>query len=687
MRSWALAVLAAVLFAAPAAAQTPAPTVFSFDDADPLWLYPPTLVAHAPRCDLPISLNYPTGPHSAPSSLFAPCLPTLRLTFDVPQLSVELFARTPNGSATELVVTAHTVTGPVTVTVPDPDPETWKPVVVAGLGPIDYVDLRAPGADIGVDDLAISPSPQPDTSVVTGPPARTESRQATFTFGANRPDIAGWHCALDDAALAPCTSPVTYEGLAERPHTFRVAAVDAYGAVDPSPAEHSWTVLGPPPDTAIDTGTTPAVSGGTVTLDFPPPGPGVAGYECSLDGGAFSACTPPFVATGLAPGQHMIDVRAVDADGRPDPTPQRWTFDVPAQRSIIGTPFTETDLDRDRIPDSQEILPLGNVPPVAGVRTLAALISGTVYVKLPSRTLLQSRLPGFVPLKGTAALPVGTIVDARRGRLSLQAAADGRPLGDPRRRVGRSTLADAIFQIRQARLRRPALKARPIATSLVLASDPTASIGCRKQPPAKGAVRTLAATASEGLFRVSGGASRAESRNAAWRTTDRCTGTVTTVTRGVLRLYDKVRKRNVLVRAGSRYVARVRLFQGPEGMASAVEDVGDVGVADALRLAEQPDRLAVRLGLALEHLAHVRVARVVVLQKHPALLIAAGIDHGLDERAPDRARAPQHPPALEVLLEPGEAAGHDVGTGEDGARVRRELHVAQDGSRVGVQLA
>ena len=115
-------------------------------------------------------------------------------------------------------------------------------------------------------------------------------------------------------------------------------------------------------------------------------------------------------------------MRAVDADGRADPTPERFTFDVPGARSAVSSGVSITDLDRDHIPDPEEILPLGNVPPLAGVRTLATLISGTVYVKLPSmaRSGLQAGpLSGFVPLKGIAALPVGTIVDARRGALAL----------------------------------------------------------------------------------------------------------------------------------------------------------------------------------------------------------------------------------------------------------------------------
>ncbi|HET6547988.1 MAG TPA: hypothetical protein VFG79_06025 [Solirubrobacter sp.] len=546
MRRALVAVVTALLVAAPAAAQTPPPTHFSFESTVTADEYTATL--EPSTCS--VFRNTPRA-HTGSWYLYAPCAPTLRLTFRVPQASVELFAQALLGTPNELVATAHTTSG-TTVPLTVRDPSIWKPVAFAGVGSIDYVELRAAGADIGVDDLAISTEPQPDTGLLEAPPARTGDT-ATFRFEANRPDVTGWRCTLDGAAPAACTSPITYSGLAAGPHTFRVAAVDAYGAVDPTPVEHAWTVLGPLPETPRPSGVVPTVDGDVVTLDLGAPGP----YECSVDGGPFAACATPFTVTGLPPGPHTIDVRAVDADGRPDPTPERWTFDVPnVHRDDVGT-----DRDRDHIPDDQETLPLGNVKPVAGVRTLARLISGRVYVKLPRRTTKQ--LSGFVPLKGIAALPVGTTVDARRGTLSLQTALDGRRA--KQRKLGRARLSAAIFQIRQARLKPRARRARRIATNLLLRSPGTASARCRaSRRPRAIPVRTLKATA-KGLFRVSGGASHAVARNAAWTTTDRCNGTVTRVTRGRVNVYDKGRRRHIVVRRNHRYVAKARLFLARKG--------------------------------------------------------------------------------------------------------------------------
>ena len=559
MRSLVAAALAAALAASPAAAQSPPPTVLSFDDADLPGQYTATLVEGDAGCAGTI-FNSRTVPRSAPSFLFAPCRPTLRITFTTPKASVQLFARALVASAQSVVVTGHTVTGQTT-TVTVNDPSTWKPVsLTASESAFDYVELRAEGADVGVDDLAISTAPQPDSALTGGPPARTDLTQAMISFQANRPDVAGYRCELNGAPVTPCTSPMTLTNLQQGAHRFTVATIDAYGAIDPSPAEYVWTVLGPPPDTPIAPGATPVVSGDSVTIPFATPGEGMS-YECSVDGGSFTPCTPPFTASGLAPGPHTLDVRAVDADGRADPTPERFAFVVPAKPSGISA--ETADADKDGIVDSQDTLPAGNVPPVAGVRTVLTLLSGTVYVKLPATRPLQ-QLPGFVPLKGIAALPIGTVVDARRGTIAIETARDGRPATDPRRRLGRATLSQAIFQIRQARARRAAQRTRQIPTSFVLASAPQAERGCRSRVPIKGVVRTFQVRAN-GLFRVSGGASRAEGGTATWHTTDRCTGTTTRVTRGKVTVYDKARRRTVTVRAGARYVARARLFQAKKG--------------------------------------------------------------------------------------------------------------------------
>jgi hypothetical protein len=69
-----------------------------------------------------------------------------------------------------------------------------------------------------------------------------------------------------------------------------------------------------------NTGPSVAISGVTValnsaTVSFSSPDADVARFECSLDGGAFGACTSPTQYTGLTVGNHTVTVRAIDKLG------------------------------------------------------------------------------------------------------------------------------------------------------------------------------------------------------------------------------------------------------------------------------------------------------------------------------------------------------------------------------------
>ncbi|HWH35049.1 MAG TPA: Ig-like domain-containing protein [Acidimicrobiales bacterium] len=91
----------------------------------------------------------------------------------------------------------------------------------------------------GSGALALSSSL--DTVINSGPPSVTSTPDASFTFSSPNGD-AGFECALDQAAFAACTSPATYGGLGDGPHTFQVRAVDPAGPVDPTPASRTWTI-------------------------------------------------------------------------------------------------------------------------------------------------------------------------------------------------------------------------------------------------------------------------------------------------------------------------------------------------------------------------------------------------------------------------------------------------------------
>jgi hypothetical protein len=59
-----------------------------------------------------------------------------------------------------------------------------------------------------------------------------------------------------------------------------------------------------------------------------------------------------------------------------------------------------------------------------------------------------------------------------------------------------------------------------------------------------------------GRFRTRGRYSAATVRGTIWDTIDRCDGTLTKVTRGVVVVRDLRKRRNITVRAGKSYLAR-----------------------------------------------------------------------------------------------------------------------------------
>ena len=79
-----------------------------------------------------------------------------------------------------------------------------------------------------------------DTTITTGPKAKSFRKKATFTFSSTLAG-ASFECSLDGKAFAPCTSPAKYKKQKLGKHTFSVRAVVA-GTRDATPATYKWKV-------------------------------------------------------------------------------------------------------------------------------------------------------------------------------------------------------------------------------------------------------------------------------------------------------------------------------------------------------------------------------------------------------------------------------------------------------------
>ncbi len=251
---------------------------------------------------------------------------------------------------------------------------------------------------------------------------------------------------------------------------------------------------------------------------------------------------------------------------------QRSSFSAPAPPAPVVPPAPAPDRDADGIPDAEDKSD-ASVPPIIAETVIGRVVSGEVFVRLPAGSrprgavrAAQSGAPrGYVPLKGAEVLPVGTIVHAVRGRLALTSAASRL---NGRTRTQRAEFYRGIFQIRQRRARLPTTDihlrsanyvrdcgSAARAATAASASGPFDVFAAQARRRSKKVVSRLWGN-GKGRFRTIGRHSAATVRGTTWLTEERCDGTLTRVTRGVVSVRDNRARRTVTVRAGRSYLAR-----------------------------------------------------------------------------------------------------------------------------------
>lgn len=188
----------------------------------------------------------------------------------------------------------------------------------------------------------------PNTSLTSGPANPTSDLTATFVFtgtGGTHP-LATFACKLDTGAYEPCASPFTLTDLSVGVHTLLLRAIDSEGYVDSTPASYAWTVDAPAP--TITSSPAAMTTARTARFEFS----GGGGFQCSLAGMDFAACTSPQMYTELADGKHSFQVRA----GSGAATRFVWTVTnaapVAASQTLTTTaetplPITLTATDED----------------------------------------------------------------------------------------------------------------------------------------------------------------------------------------------------------------------------------------------------------------------------------------------------------------------------------------------------
>ena len=177
-------------------------------------------------------------------------------------------------------------------------------------------------------------------------------------------------------------------------------------------------------------------------------------------------------------------------------------------------------------------------------------VSGKVLVRLPAGAKVKGRWAhaaqaGFVPLEEVSQVPVGSQLDTKGGRVQLTSSTE--KSGE----VQTAQFYSGRFEVTQS-------KAEDGLTELRL----TEPLKCQKSSGGK-LVRAASPSRrlwgnGKGRFRTRGRRSTATIRGTVWLQKDTCTTTITTVRSGTVTVRDLVKKKNIKVKKGKRYVARSR---------------------------------------------------------------------------------------------------------------------------------
>jgi hypothetical protein len=175
-------------------------------------------------------------------------------------------------------------------------------------------------------------------------------------------------------------------------------------------------------------------------------------------------------------------------------------------------------------------------PPEVAKSANATVVSGVVKVRVPGSNQ-------FVNVTDPSKIPVGAEVDATKGVVAIQTAAD--------KKGGTQTgkFSQGTFTMSQDKT------AKPI-TTMTLSN----ALTCTNKPGVHAAAksRSLFGDTNKGRFRTRGRHATATVRGTQWVTKDSCDTTTVTVKRGTVIVRDLVKKKNVTVKKGHSYTARAK---------------------------------------------------------------------------------------------------------------------------------
>ncbi len=168
--------------------------------------------------------------------------------------------------------------------------------------------------------------------------------------------------------------------LTDGTHKISAKATDAAGNTGASSADRSFSIDTKAPETTIASGPPATTNNTTAEFNFNSNETGVT-YEASLDGAAFVKVSNPITYTDLEDGAHTLKVRAKDAAGNTDATPDShaWTIDTtpPAPPVIVALSEDRGPVNSDKI-SSDNTLKLDGTSEANATITVTQTGKGTI---------------------------------------------------------------------------------------------------------------------------------------------------------------------------------------------------------------------------------------------------------------------------------------------------------------------
>jgi hypothetical protein len=255
------------------------------------------------------------------------------------------------------------------------------------------------------------------------------------------------------------------------------------------------------------------------------PGSTPTGAPVATEAGTVTAGAWSVPTIDLPPGSYTAQAHQTDSAGNAGNSATR-TFTVSAPAEPTPVPPQPTP--------APSPTPTPSPAPVLGKSVVAGVVSGRVRIK--------GKDGKFRTLGANESIPLGSTVDATKGKVRLTSAAGGG-------KTQSGVFYQGAFKVTQTRGSKP-------VTQLALSGK----LSCGKGKASSSArkkkrVRRLWGD-GKGRFRTKGRYGAATVRGTKWLTEDRCNGTLLRVKRGVVAMLDFARKKTVLIRRGKSYLAR-----------------------------------------------------------------------------------------------------------------------------------